>query len=213
MTHISRGLIFTRMNRLDDAIKSFHHALAMDSNHAETLINLGTVYYYQKKYDSAELCLRQAIRSNPMEANAYNVLALLKLDLGNTDEALLRVNHALSLKKNDPYFLNNRGLIFITKNNFEKALEDIDKSIGEDPYNAWAYRNKGIYYLRTKNIESAIRLLTKAAEMDTTVTKVFYYLGEANILKGDAKIGCAYLRRSLARAEITEAELKLKCRN
>jgi tetratricopeptide (TPR) repeat protein len=211
ITHLSKGLIFTRMNKLDQAVKSFQRALKINSAHAETLVNLATVYYYQKNYDSARHYIHEAIRNDPSEANAHNVYALLELELGNENAALLHVNQALSLRKDDPYFLNNRGFIYIMTNDLEKALSDIDNSIGEDPYNAWAYRNKGVYYLKTNQIESAIRLLSRAEQMDTTVSKLYYYLGEANILNGRKQIGCNYFRKSFAKGEIELAELKSKC--
>lgn len=211
VTHLSRGLIFTRMNDLDRAITSFKRALEFNSIHAETLVNLATVFYYQKNYDSAKLYLREALQSDPQEANAHNVYALLELDLGNENAALLHANHALSLKKDDPYFLNNRGWIFIKMNKLEDALKDIDKSIGEDPYNAWAYRNKGVYYLKMNEPESALRLLTRAEQMDTTVSQLYYFLGEANFRNGNKQTGCSYFRKSLRKGEISQAELKSKC--
>ncbi|MDZ7650046.1 MAG: tetratricopeptide repeat protein [Cytophagales bacterium] len=63
-----------------------------------------------------------------------------------------------------PYFLNNRGFIYLSMNDYEKAEQDINDSIGLDPYNAWAYRNKGILYLIRKDYKSAERLLKQALE-------------------------------------------------
>ncbi len=212
IVHLSRGLIYTRMQRYDDAIGSFSEVLDQNPKHVETLVNLATVYYYRKSYDSARFYLDRAIAIDDTEANAFNAYALLELDLGNTDEALRRVNQALTLRKNDPYFLNNRGFILIAANSLDKALEDIDNSISVDPYNAWAYRNKGVYFLRKGQPEDALRLLTRAEQMDTTVSKLFYYMAEANFLKGDRNIGCHYLTKSRNRGEIKADELRLKCK-
>jgi tetratricopeptide (TPR) repeat protein len=212
VTHLSRGLIFTRKQEFNPAVSSFKRALQMDGNHVETLVNLGTVYYYRKQYDSAKYFLDRAIENNPREPNAYNAYALVELENGNAGEALRRVNEALALRSNDPYFLNNRGYILITLNELDKALTDIDKSIGEDPYNAWAYRNKGIYYLRTNQSESALRVLTQALKIDTTVSKLYYYLGEAYFMNQDVQKGCSFFLKAEARGDLTEKAIPSKCK-
>jgi tetratricopeptide (TPR) repeat protein len=211
VTHLSRGLIYTRTNELGKAIRSFKQVLEFNARHVDALVNLGTVYYYRKQYDSAKLFLNNAIQIEPNEANAYNVYSLVELEHGNAGAALERINQALSLRGNDPYFLNNRGYIFVNLNELDKALIDIDKSISEDPYNAWAYRNKGIYYLKTNHPDAAMRVLTQAMKMDTTVTKLFYYVGEAYVALGEPKKGCAYFQKSKVNGDISENEIPRLC--
>lgn len=212
ITHLSRGLIYTRTQDFARAVSSFKEALKRDERHVETLVNLGTVYYYTKQYDSARFFLDKAIATDPTEANAHNAYALLEVDNGNLAEAMRRVNDALAIRANDPYFLNNRGYIYIMQNELEKGLSDIDESIGQDPYNAWAYRNKGIYYLKTNQSQPALRVLTQALKLDSTISRLYYYLGEAYVSTNDFETGCTYFFKAEKKGDIAAKDFPARCK-
>jgi tetratricopeptide (TPR) repeat protein len=212
VSFFSRGLIHTKMRNYDDAIAAFRKALQMDPGNVEILVNMGTVYYYKKEYDSAKTILHQSFQVKADEPNAFNTLSLIETELGNDAVAFQWVNKALAIAPNNAYFLNNRGFLFLRQNDLPKAAADIDRSISEDPYNAWAYRNKGIYHLRMKDADAAVRLLERARSMDANIDKVNGYLGDAYLLKGDKERACSFYKESLAKNEIPEAQYLRLCR-
>ena len=112
------------------------------------------------------------------------------------------VEQALKLKPKDPFYLNNRGYVYLLLNDMRRALEDINLSISLDPSNAWAYRNKGIYYLMNNNVDDAVRLLTQAEQMEPFVEKINYYLGLAYQQKGELKKASEYFDKSSALNEL-----------
>ena len=194
--HFLRGLILTRIKRYPEAKQSFVRALSIAPENTELKTNIGTVYFFMRDFDSAELWLRQVIAANASEPNAYNTLALIEGEKGNYDEALLLIGKALSQKPSDPYYLNNRGYVFLLKKDYAKALADINESITLDPYNAWAYRNKGILALANNELDDALRLLQQAEKLDPTITNLYYYMGEVYWVKNDKTRACDYYRRS-----------------
>jgi tetratricopeptide (TPR) repeat protein len=196
--HFSRGLVFTRLKNYQKAKASFKRAMQLDARNEEVKINLATLYYFEHQYDSAELLLEPIVSRESEEPNAYNVMAMLKTEAGNLPEALSLVNKALQLKPHDPYYLNNRGYIYLQQNESEKAVADINESIVIDPYNGWAYRNKGIYFLQSRNIDEAIRLLKEAEKIDPNITNLYYYLGEAYWNKNDRLQACNYFEKARA---------------
>ena len=103
---------------------------------------------------------------------------------GNYDQAMDYIEKALSLRPDDPYFLNNRAYVLLMTGKLPEALSEIDKSIVKDPLNAWAYRNKGIYYYLSGDPVNAVRLLERALEMDSTVREAKHYLKLALEKKG-----------------------------
>jgi tetratricopeptide (TPR) repeat protein len=111
-----------------------------------------------------------------------------------------------------PYFLNNRGYIFLSRNEFDLALADIDRSMTIDPYNGWAFRNKGILYFRKGDMARSERLLEQALLINENIDHVHYYLGMTYINQGKAKEGCGHVRLSEARDEgmVTAEDLR-KC--
>ena len=119
--------------------------------------------------------MNQSVEVNANEANAFNALAMVEVELQNYDNAQTLLARALSINPKDPYFLNNRGYIFLLTDQMQKAKEDIDLSITLDPYNGWAYRNKGIYYLRSGQYDDALRLLKRAETSHSFIEKVDFF--------------------------------------
>ena len=193
-------------------LTSFRKAQSLDKNNPEILVNLGTVYYYKKQFDSARSHLDRALELNAEEANAFNALAMVEVELKNYPKASGMLSKALSINPDDPYFLNNRGYLFLLTNQMDKAKADIDLSITLDPYNGWAYRNKGIYYLMEKRYEDAIRLLKRAESSDSFIEKIYYYLGDAYDKQHDKQHACEYYTKAVERMEMPMKEFESKCR-
>jgi tetratricopeptide (TPR) repeat protein len=196
--HFSRGLVYTRLKNYGKAKYSFRKAMQLDPRNEEVMINLATLYYFEHRYDSALNLLEPIASRGSEEPNVYNVMAMVKTETGNLHGALGLVNKALELRPHDPYYLNNRGYIYLQQKENDKALTDINESIVMDPYNAWAYRNKGIYYLSSGNIDEAIRLLKEAEKIDPGITNLYYYLGEAYWNTNDHKQACFYFDKASA---------------
>ena len=83
------------------------------------------------------------------------------------------------MENNHPYFVNNRGFVYIMLDDMEAASKDIEKSINLDPDNAWAFRNRGLLDLKQGDAEAAIRMLEKARGIESDVRYLDYYLGLA----------------------------------
>ncbi len=127
---------------------------------------------------------------DPNEANIYNTLSLIETGRGHNDLALVQVQRALKLSPGQPYFLNNRGFIYLMQNKLPEALLDIDESILLDPDNGWAYRNKGIYRLLSGDYENAIRLLKQGLAIDSFIDKIHFYLGMAYLKNKQKSEAC-----------------------
>lgn len=210
--HFSRGLVYTQLRAYSKAIASFRKALALDPDNPELLINIGTIYYYRHQLDSANLLLHEALQLDPDQPNAYNTLALMEVQQGDYAQAMKHINMALVLKeKDDPYFLNNRGYVYLMQGELDKALADINESIVNDPRNAWAYRNKGIYYLKRGDAPDAIRLLRQALDMSAFIDKIHFYLAEAYRLNGEQQKACEHFRTAVEKHEITQEQFRTYC--
>lgn len=77
--YVNLGVGYAKMNNLPEAYRMWQVALKLDSNQVETWITLGDYYTYHAKYDSAELCLRRALRDRPLEAGLYEHLGTILL--------------------------------------------------------------------------------------------------------------------------------------
>ena len=212
LVYFSSGLVKTRSRDYGGALKDFGQAWRLDSANIEIPLNIGTVYYYQQSFDSAEYFMRLALEMDPEEGNAYNALALISIDRGDKQEAFTMVERALDLAPNEPFYLNNRGYIYLQMDSLDRAIADINESIRIDPYNGWAYRNKGLCMLRGGDHKRAVKLLRQAADLDTSIDKVFFYLGEAYLLNGEQTETCqAWKEGEKVSDEMSKMKLQETC--
>lgn len=210
----TRGLIFTRMRRFNEARNSFGRALLRaPAPSSDLLVNRATIFYYLKQYDSALADLALAEKINPSEANIYNTRSMVFTEQNELAKALGESNRALALAPQHPFYLNNRGYIYLKQGQLKDAEADINESLSADPYNGWAYRNKGIFYLLSQDGPSAERVLKQARDMDPFIDRIHYYLGQAYLKNNKLEQACAAFALSEKASDqmLTAAELK-RCR-
>jgi len=111
-------------------------------------------------------------------------------------EALALINRALEKSPQQPYFLNNRGYIYMMSGELELAKSDINASLSADPNNGWVYRNKGIYYYLTGTYDRAAELLNQALTMDPYIDQIHFHLGMALLKSGKKAEACKQFRMS-----------------
>jgi tetratricopeptide (TPR) repeat protein len=214
--YFMEGVVYTRLwqqrlGKLDNALVAFRQARKLDRANIEIAINEGTVFFYMKQYDSARAVLQKVLASNPREANALNVLAMIEIDQKNYTAAQEWLARALALEPNNAYFLNNRGYVYLLTGHTDQALADIDRSISTDPYNGWAYRNKGIYYIGIKRYADALRVLKQAEKLDPYIDNLYSYLSEAYFQNKDIKLACEAYRKSQERGDVVVGMAKKPC--
>lgn len=213
VAYFTQGLIATKMRDFRTSLAAFDKAVMLDSTNVDYRVNRGTINYYLHKFEEAEKDMAIAAHLNAAEPNIYNTLAMIEIERGNHEKAMLFVQKALQLVPDQPYFLNNRGFIFLMQNHLPEALRDIDQSILGDSDNGWAYRNKGIYRLRSGDFKDAIRLLNQALSIDSFIDKIHYYLGMAYLSNNQKKEACEQFKLSeQAGDKMITADLMKLCR-
>jgi len=71
------GIVLQARGRFDDAIGAYHHAIALDPNHANAHSNLGVLLRATGKPVEAEAAYRTAIGLDPQHIDAYANLGIL----------------------------------------------------------------------------------------------------------------------------------------
>ena len=199
------GMANFHLKQYTQASAAFRQTIQLDSANAEHYINLGTVQFYQGKFENARRNIQHGISINPEEANGYNVLGMMAVKENDTVMAKKYLNRALELDAENPYFLNNRGYLYLQKGELDKGLKDIDESMALKPENPWVYRNKGLYYLKTNDFENALRVFIQAREMDATLELINFYTGNTYAALGNLQLACKYWQQS---ADLGEMEGK-----
>lgn len=209
--HFYQGLILTKLRSYRAAIESFKTSLSLGGDDTETNVNLGTLYYFLDKNDSARYFLNLAFDTNPRQPNALNTLALLELKERKYQQALYAIETALELVPDEPYFINNRGFIYLEMDSLERGLKDVEKSIVMNSDNGWAYRNKGIYHLKKGQLNRALELFERAKKSNEFIDELSYYIGLTYSRLGDKDQACANWIEGSNNGEKRSASMLFNC--
>jgi tetratricopeptide (TPR) repeat protein len=121
-----------------EVIAAYRQALELDPKLAGAALNLGTVYYNQRKWPEAERCYRQALEANPKYALALYNLGNLLDETGRGREALERYKQALEV---DPSYADahyNLALLYQAQSEPLNALRHWRIYLKLEPAGYWA---------------------------------------------------------------------------
>jgi len=160
-------------------------SLSKELNYTSGLIdsykNLGTAYYYIRKYDSTNVYWSKSLalispENFKKKGDAYNNMGVLYQRLGKVDSSLYNYEQALDfrLKTNDTISVaksyNNLAALYRQKGSYQKALDfyfkalPIYKSNGLQKEVSDALNGIGLLYKDLKNYENALTYLEEAYE-------------------------------------------------
>ncbi|MEM9896626.1 MAG: tetratricopeptide repeat protein [Bacteroidota bacterium] len=204
--HFYKGLVLTKLREYDSALVSFKIADSLAPQNAETLINIATVHYFREEMEKSKLVLKDVYQLEPSNPNASNLACLIALAEKQFAASLDYINQALEQVPGEPYFLNNRGFIYLQMDSLDRALVDINRSIVLNPENGWAYRNKGIYQLRKGEYSLAIDLFDRALETGEFIDEIYHFLGTTYYKSGQPKKACESWQIGKERGEMKAVE-------
>ena len=101
------------MNRLDDAIDSYHLARRLNPKRAATYHNLGVAYIDKKEYSRAIHELKRAIELQPNLADPYVNLGLAYFLHDDVDQAVSNLKHSIALEPENARAHNYLGNVYL----------------------------------------------------------------------------------------------------
>jgi tetratricopeptide (TPR) repeat protein len=113
------------------ALLFLNKALALKSNYAPALNNLGVMYMYEKDFSRALVAFERARKTKEFSATPRLNLANLYLNFGLYDKSITELNTLYSISKSDIDVLNMLATANLMKNNYKKAYEVFKKIDGD----------------------------------------------------------------------------------
>ena len=161
------GVIKIARGEWDVAVDYLQQAIALHSTEASFHGNLGTAYWYQRRFNDAILSYRRALGLNPDYVDAYNNLGNVYKDLGNLDEAMTCYRRALELKPDYADARTNLGSIYSLKPGFlDEAVACYREALKYQPDNSAAYNNLGNALSNQGKIDEALECYRAAYAKD-----------------------------------------------
>ncbi len=149
------GLIAARQGETAEAIGYFDQALQIDADHMVALVNLGSAYRQQKRWDDARRTLEHAVAVAPDDAEANYGLGMVYAQANQTDRAYACLRKALDARPAYPEALNNLGILYLRTHKRDEAVATLEKCISADPAFDQAYLNLARVYMIEGNKEKA----------------------------------------------------------
>ncbi len=175
------GLSYHRCNMLDDAEREYQKAIK-SKGHAQSLSNLGEIYFKAGKIDGAKQYWESALKANSKLVAAHNNLASLQLEqLRQTKEgaawkkleadAMLHLSSALAVDASNVKAYTLYGLLYMegrekNKNRLDLAKLLLDEGEKRNPNYAPLKNARGIYFLYRNNLSEALKQFLAAVELD-----------------------------------------------
>ncbi len=121
------GLVYDRLNLLDDAVRAYQHALKIDPTNGIGWTNLALTYVRLHRFDEAKDAATQAVKQSPDFGPAWGVLGYSYQQAGRPTDAADALQKAAKLTPKDPDIWRNLSDIYAQLNESAKSQEARDK--------------------------------------------------------------------------------------
>ena len=115
-----------------------------------------------ERYEEAILWLRKALVFNPMDGAAYNDIALCRIELGETDDALELFNKGIAVEPDYATIHHNKGWFLSKLGRHEEAMESLRRALEIEPDRAVTYENLANAFERLGLFDEALAAYRKA---------------------------------------------------
>lgn len=115
-----------------------------DNAEKESTFEKAQKYYFQRKFEMAELLLQQALKENPENEKAYSYLGDIFLNKKRYDGALNLYQRALDMNPENGENLFRVGQIYYYKKEGQKAVEYFKRAFAADPSLKYSYYHVGL---------------------------------------------------------------------
>jgi tetratricopeptide (TPR) repeat protein len=121
-----------------EAINAYHRCLEADPNHADALLNCGTLYYEDGNFENAAEFFRRALAAQPQNPLAHFNLGSVLEELGELEEARRNLRQALILDAS--YCDAHYNLAFVCEKlrAFAEAREHWQAYLRLEPAGTWS---------------------------------------------------------------------------
>jgi tetratricopeptide (TPR) repeat protein len=161
-----------------------------------------TTHNQIKVWNNTATLFKSALKSNPNNYLAYNMLGLDTADRDDNELALSYYNVALKINPHFDQAYNNAGLVLVKMGRRYEALKYFEKAIQINKFSAEAYYNLGLFLMQENNFDRAVSYFSKAIEIKKNngselLVDAHNNLGIALARKGDTQKALEHFQEAL----------------
>jgi type IV pilus assembly protein PilF len=154
---------------------------------AQIRLELATGYYQKGSLAQALEELRAALAIDPANPQAYGLLGLVHMDLGERERAEENFQRALRLAPDDAELSNNYGWFLCQTDRPRESIAQFQAALRDPlyPTPARPLHNAGICSMRAGDAAGAEAYFQRSFQIDPRNPVAMYHLGEIYLKRGD----------------------------
>jgi predicted O-linked N-acetylglucosamine transferase (SPINDLY family) len=171
--HNALGCALTRLDRFEDAERSFERAIALD-NRAEFHSSLGTLRKRQNRLQEALAAYQEALRLDSTAADTHYNLGNAFRANGDAEEALQSFRRALQLNGSHFHSLAALGQMMHAAGRNLEAAEHFKKALAIQPQDTDVLCEFGDVLQESGDWDEAVALYQRALQMNPRLARAWY---------------------------------------
>ena len=191
------GIAMHRTNRKDLAENAFLRSLALNESSHAAHVNLGTLYFREKKFAEARPYLEAAYRLNDADVRAPTLLGRIADEEGLHREAVEHFQHAVALKPDDLKLLRSLVRSLTLAGSHDEALDWILLAVDRNPAQMELRIELALILRALGRHGEALETLRTAVAEKPDDADLQHNLGALLEEKGDFREGSAAYREAL----------------
>jgi tetratricopeptide (TPR) repeat protein len=147
--------------------------------------------------EEARKAFRSALDIDPDNATALGNLAIVEMQLGDDEAALVHAQAAVRAAPGEAVHHYNLGNLLALKKRYEEALSCLRRAVEIDPDYAYAYNELGNVYLQLDRPAEARKALETGLSRDHTLAKLYKNLARVALAEGHPEEAILHLETAL----------------
>jgi tetratricopeptide (TPR) repeat protein len=164
-------------NRTDEAIAKYTRVIEVAPALASAYVNLGAIYFNQKKADQAYATFVKGLQNAPADRTLLSNAAAAAQQLGKSADALKYIDRAIEKSSKDAALHSLRGTILRSLGRNDDALAALQQAAVLAPDDAKVQFSLGNQLYQMGRKDEAINAYGRAVALDKTLMRAYYNLG------------------------------------
>lgn len=182
--HFELGVEHNCSGRKVESVACFRAALALEPSYVPAWTNLGYVLCELGQYDEAVEALNSALALDHKSPEAHCNLGVTYMRTARWIFAEAHLKRAIELKPDYVNAFCNLGQTYLSLGMAREAISAFQTIVEQLPNSAAAYADLGVALIAGKEFTEANEALSKAQELDPTLSRTLYYKSRLHIACG-----------------------------
>lgn len=192
------GVAYQRLGKMDAAAQAYLAVLAIEPDHIQALINLGSCHYQEKSFLECKEVFSKAASLAPDNSTVISGLADAERSLGNWRKAVQLYKHAIAINPDDERASNNLTLMHLNLQHHGQVKEAARKAIEKNPDNIDAYIALGRAHIAEEGYEEGMDAFASAFEKKPEHPELLTAIGNNYLNVGDHSEASSWFNKALS---------------